>query len=372
MRLVLFLLITVPFAIITYQSDSGTLDSVAYDCYRTASLNWWAHKPIYDLSIIKGFVYLPQAALIDTPFMLMPGRLGIILWRGFGWALYLTALWRFVAPLPRNWRLLAFVLAVPTGVASLANGQASLHLAGFMVHAMCDVQRARWWQATAWLMVGMAVKPLMLVLVLLLWPLHRPLWWRIPVGLALFFLAPWLTGPAAYVNAQYHDAWRKLSIAEKPDELFEDFRGMLSQLGWWMPTRLYAIVRGVGALATFGGAVWATRRLKEPWVSLAFLAGAGVYTTVLNPRTQSSTYVLAGPAAALAATWLFHEKRRGWAIAMLAVIACWCTSPRRGPAWTLNWLKPLSGIVFATLFVLAQRRSTATAAPSPASDRFRH
>lgn len=354
-RLPLLLLVSIPFLVIAYLSDSGKLESVAYDCYRTASLNWWAHKPIYDLSTILGFVYLPQAALVDTPFMLVPARIGIILWRSFGWALYLTAMWRFAAPLPRNWRLCAFILAVPPAVASLANGQASLHLAGFMVHAMCDLQRARWWRVTAWLMVGMAVKPLMLVLVLLVWPLHPQLRWRIPLGLALFFLAPWLTAPDAYVTAQYRDAWAKLRIAEKPNQVFEDFRGMFLQLGWWMPTRLYALVRGLGALATFAAAVWATRRLKEPWVSLAFLVGAGVYTTVLNPRTQSSTYVLAAPAAALAATWLLRERRFGYALALAVVIVCWCTSPRHGPMWSLNWLKPLATIAFAGIFALAQR-----------------
>ncbi len=353
-RLVVVLLWGVPLTVVFVLLFTGGVDNIAVDVYRAASQSWWARRPLYNLNVIDGFVYLPQAAIVDSPLTLLPARIGALAWRGCGWALYIWSLWQFVAPLPKKWFLLVSLLAMPPAVGTLANGQASVHLAAFMVLALCDLQRERWWRVTGWLMLGLAVKPLILTLILLVWPLHRPLWWRIPLGLALFVLLPFMTAPPSYAVDQYHAAWIKLRIAERPDQLFEDLRSMFLRLDVWMSHRTYLVVRMVAALAALAGVVWARLRLRDPWMSLSLLAAAGVYMTLLNPRTQSSTYVLATPAVALSVVYLFVERRRAWAFAMVAVLACWCTSNRRGPAWTINWLKPFAAAAFTAMFVAAR------------------
>ncbi len=61
--------------------------------YRNASIAWWNGKDIYTEQV-GGYLYLPQAAILYTPFTLPPLAVGEVCWRLFGGLLLVMAVYR--------------------------------------------------------------------------------------------------------------------------------------------------------------------------------------------------------------------------------------------------------------------------------------
>ena len=52
-----------------------------FPAYRFGALQWSSGRFLYELTGIGGFPYFPQAAILFTPFALLPPALGEITWR---------------------------------------------------------------------------------------------------------------------------------------------------------------------------------------------------------------------------------------------------------------------------------------------------
>ena len=91
--------------------------------YRQASEKWWAGKESpYDMSQ-GGYLYLPQEAILYTPYQVLPKRVGEPLWRWTGLALLAVGLWRtagLMSPTQRNRIFLAAtILVIPAAPATV-------------------------------------------------------------------------------------------------------------------------------------------------------------------------------------------------------------------------------------------------------------
>src|SRR5438105_1275819 len=62
--------------------------------YSAAGRHWWAHAPLYDTRTVDDFQYFPQAAMLFGVLAPLGMPLGGIVWRGLGWGLFATAMWR--------------------------------------------------------------------------------------------------------------------------------------------------------------------------------------------------------------------------------------------------------------------------------------
>ena len=69
------------------------------------------------------------------------------------------------------------IVAIPLAWDCARNGQATLIMTGFMLLAVVDAAHSRWWRATLWLALSVAIKPLAIVLVLLIAATDRPMTW---------------------------------------------------------------------------------------------------------------------------------------------------------------------------------------------------
>jgi hypothetical protein len=147
--------------------------------YRLASTNWWAGIDPYTYDSHSGFMYLPQAAILYTPFTWGPVLLGDLLWRAAVFALFAYALVRLVRVFlgsagrvtPRTFLILT-LLAVPSSLASLRNAQFDLPLAALIVLTTAEIAEARWTSAVVWLCLAVALKPLAAVPLLLFGALY--------------------------------------------------------------------------------------------------------------------------------------------------------------------------------------------------------
>jgi alpha-1,2-mannosyltransferase len=330
------------------------VQAIPYGAYAEAGRHWLRHEPLYDLHSIDGFQYFPQAAIVFAPFAWLGSPAGDVAWRALGWFGYAWGLWR----LSRQWAprqaercfLLTTCFAVLSVTNALSNGQANLALAALILHVAADLAAQRHWRATLLLAFGLGLKPLMIVLLLLTWPLYPALRWRVPLGLGALIVSPWLLRDHAYVVAQYRACWLKLQLCATPNREFEDLQSMFDSFGFHASQARFMGARALAALGCFGLAVWTRKRVREPRASLLVAMLAGSYLVLFNPRTLSSSYALTvGPGALLAAVWLL-ERRTRIAAASLAIVLCWTVSYQLLP-FIQHWLRPLACSAWLALLI---------------------
>jgi hypothetical protein len=321
--------------------------------YSAAGRHWLAQTPLYATNTIDDFQYFSQAAMLFSALAQLGTPLGGIVWRALGWGLYGHAMWRLSSVASPDQRhrffLIATALVMLPALTSLLNGQANLHIAALMMHATVDLSGQRLRRVTLWFAVGLAIKPIMAVMVLLSCIQYPAMLWGTLAAVGLLLIVPLASAPATYVVSQYRDCASKLAMSAQPTRLFEDLRGLTRlTLGWLMPHSLLRVLRLLAAL----GAVGLCRRIRrcwpEPAASFLLFAVAGVYLMLFNARTQPNSYVIVAPAATLAATTLLLQRRSRAALPLLAIVACWCGS---ATPWTACWLKPLACVVFGALLV---------------------
>jgi hypothetical protein len=324
------------------------------DCWRVyaaAGQRLWARQPLYDIHTIDDFQYFPHAAIVFSAVTRLGAPVSGIVWRLVGWGLFAHGLWRLcVLASPKDCRrlfLIATAIVIPPALTSVFNGQANLHIAALMMQATVDLSHARR-RVVVWLAAGLALKPLMAVMMVLVWVVCPSMIWLTLMALVLLLALPLVIAPAHYVATQYHDCWIKMAMSATPDRMFEDLRGLVWKMGWLIP---FPLLRAIAALAALGAGwlcVRVRREWKEPTVSLLTFAVAGAYLMLFNSRTQPNSYVILAPAGAVAAAMLLLHRRTRAALAMLAIVACWCGSAIPS---TANWLKPLACLIFCGMMI---------------------
>ena len=334
--------------------------------YRLASTQWWAGQDTYSANAHAGFLYFPQAALIFTPFNVLPFYAGEILWRLATFGLFFYALVRlndfFLTQNNRSSEknfLILSLLAVPSSLASLRNAQFDLPLAALIILTTAEVARARWNAATVWLCLAIALKPLAAVPLLLFSALYWKLIPRVIVGLLIVLALPFLHWNPAFVAHEYGRCFETLVWAAKADEArYSDLAALLSHFGYNAPDLLKTIARVLFALIYLGLGALAVRRLIR--VEAAWVVGAlsADYLMLFNPRTETCSYVMLG--AFVASLALFDAPRSGyrWFGYVLGFIALGfaCDGiPKMGifsiHDMTDRWFKPLLALLFLPVLI---------------------
>jgi alpha-1,2-mannosyltransferase len=321
--------------------------TLSYRVYAAAGQHWLARQPLYESGTLEGFQYLPQSAMIFAIFAWLGSPTGDLLWRAAGWIGLASGLWRVTAALVPTRHAQSFLvssaLVVGPAIGALTNGQANLALAALSLHVVAALGKRRWWGAALVLAFGVALKPLLLVLALLVWVLHRPVRWRLSLALAVVFLVPWLDAAPSYVADQYTSCLGKMLLSADAGPHYENLRGLLATIGWALPRWL----DWPAAFATLGICWHVLRRIREPQASLLIATYAVSYLVLFNPRTQSTSYAMTGSMAALLA--VAHASEGRWARSLGFVLSCmlWIVNYNwDGFAFVECWLRPLGALAF--------------------------
>ena len=321
--------------------------------YARATSAWWARENLYDTTNIDGFLYLPQSAIGYTPFAVLNHPIGDVLWRLVGLGAFCHGLWRMSKRLLPGQALRVFAIGTFIALAptynALRNGQANLPLAALMLHATVDLVEKRWWRAAIWLTIGLAVKPIIVVMILLAGVLYRPMSWRLTIALVVFALSPFAAGGFHYVLTQFQQCWIKLSMSSQPDRAFSDLRGLFWSMGCVIPMSVFLFMQLIAAAATLALCFVAIRRWNEPAASAFMLTLAACYLMLFNPRTEGNSYVILTPMIALPAALLFLDGRRRLAAWILVALSIWLTGNLWAYKQTVHWMKPLACVIFLVL-----------------------
>lgn len=323
--------------------------------YRQASMKWWVGSESLYNTDQGGYLYLPQEAILYTPYQFLPKRLGEPLWRWTGLLLLAYGLWRWTKLLNPSQEehlfLAATLLVIPSTLSSASNGQVNLPLAGLLLLSGAAIARERWSFASLWLVLAVLLKPIALAPALLAAACFPPLRLRLIGGLMVALAAAYIHPDSAYVTGEYRHFLEKFLLAGQPlvKDNFSDFFGMLWHWNLHPAPAVISAVRGLAALLTLIAALVAMRRLagNRPLQAFAVMLLAALYLMLFNPRTEENSYVmLAGFTALLSARDLLAgDMRRGKWLALFCLLLA---VENYGFIYKLTriWFKPLISLGF--------------------------
>src|SRR5512139_4076667 len=177
--------------------------------YREAAFLWFLGKDLYTGAIGTGhgFLYLPQAAILFAPFAWLPLAAGEIAWRAVSIGAFAIGLRRYASLGGREAGAELFplmtALSLPLAFSCFRNGQATVLIAALMMLAVAEIADGKWVRAAIWLSLGLALKPLVLVLTLLAGALYKPMRAPLLAGTAAVLAFPFLFQGPGYVMSQY-------------------------------------------------------------------------------------------------------------------------------------------------------------------------
>lgn len=327
--------------------------------YRTAALSWFAGQGLYDGAGVGGFVYLPQAAILFAPFAMIPQTMGEVLWRLVNIGVFALGLLGFARlgqeRSGKSFFPLMTLVAIPLAWDCARNGQATLMMAGFMLLAVADMARCRWWRAVLWLSLSVAMKPLAIVLVLLVMAIDRPMTWRLLVGMAAVALSPFLAQSPAYVLQQYTAFLHNSTTAAHVGVVVQGWTSPFSALrlmGVELTEQVQMAIRLVAAFGTLALCFLVRRRYDANRSAIYVYSLAALYLILFSPRTENNTYAMLGPSIAVFLSLTFlTEKRFGQGIFLACLTVVLLGSRPIGnalaPHTIISWVPPLMATCFA-------------------------
>jgi hypothetical protein len=172
------------------------------------------------------------------------------------------------------------------------------------------------------------------------------MWLRAPVALFVALALPFLFRDQAYVLAQYRDCFTRLGQSASPAQQFEDLRGLLATLGWEIPQSVHFLLRALAAAGVLAVCTRIRKSLPEPALSFYVTSFAMTYLMLFNPRSLTSSYVMAGCVAALLGAVYILERREADAWLLVAIVFAWTLHFKLAP-FIEHWLRPLGALAFA-------------------------
>lgn len=326
--------------------------------YHKAVVDWWAQQNLYDG---WSYHYLPQFAVLFTPFHFLPSPLGDLLWRFVSAAVLVGGLWRWLRQLFGSEVSRAFLwgtlLVMPLSLGALRNGQANVVFGALMLQAVVCLYPRQWWAASAFMVLAVAVKPIGLVLVALAAVVYAPLRWRVALALAALAGLPFLFNSPAYVSSQYRQMFEHVqACVVVAGHQYADMGGIIRTFGGELDAVISKLVRMVAGGAVLG--VWwmGARRWADPLRAMWLHALAVSYLMLFNPMTESNSYVIVAPAIGLWAVWTLSKpetRRFGWVLACMGVsmgLLPTLLRPLFGNHFALFW-HPVMMIVFLAMLI---------------------
>ena len=347
-------------AIIAHDSTRSVLA-----VYRFGSTQWIAGRTLYEFTGIGGFTYLPHAAILFIPFALLPPVAGEVLWRLVNIAVFAVGLSGFARLAGersgKDFFPLMTLVTLPLAWGCARNGQATLMMTGFMLLAVADLGRSRWWMSTLWLALAVAVKPLAIVLVLLILAMERHMTLRLAVGMTVLLLFPFATQQTTYVAGQYAACLQNMALSAHVGVVAHGWTTPFTALwvaGIDVPERIQTVIRLTAAVATLVLLWMARRRQGGAPAAVHAYSLAAVYLILFSPRTENNTYVMLGPVIGLfLSKAALAEERTGKAVLLGGILTALIGSRQLEhlltPHAADSWLSPLMA-VFVAVYLLTE------------------
>jgi hypothetical protein len=337
--------------------------ATAFTVYRLAGIHWLGAQHLY--GDWRGFVYSPLAAVLFTPFGLLPPGWGNLCWTWLNAAIFLLGVYALLSSdiypgIKPRYHGIVYLLLVPLVLGNLDTGQANPTVIGLVLLAVAAAPAHH--QRVAALCVAAAtylkIYPLAVGLILLLMAPRR-LGWRLLLALLVLGFLPFLFQHWSYVSQQYHE-W--IATRSADDRRLYPLKDVPLDL-WFLLVRFghlpipgfvysaFQVLSG-GAIALFC-LVGVLRKWAKERLMAGILAFVSIWMTLCGPATELQTYVLLAPAVVLMVVDAVSGSRPLWLriglllVYLLMVLAVARTSflPSQKGLWILT-IQPVAAVFF--------------------------
>ncbi len=316
-----------------------------YPIFSFAAQGWLQGEDIYFShdrhADLDAYRYSPAVAALLVPLSFLPDGPGSVLWRlinvavlsvGFGW-------WcRRVAAdgedVGADHRAALWLLLLPLAVGSLNNAQANPLVIGLLLMAVAGCRQGRWNLAAVCLGLSTLLKVYPLALGLLLLLIHpRQLSWRLALALLAGLMLPFALQRPDYAASMYESWWRHLTTGDRSNlaihSTTKDLWLLLRMVEAPLSRTFYAVIQLGSAAAVAALCLCARRKQGASGRLLTALTVLGTAWMMLcGPATESSTYVLFGPAVVWVAFEAFWRRRSPCArAAIVGILAVFFARP---------------------------------------------
>jgi len=238
--------------------------------------------------------------------------------------------------------LLGFIAAV--------TGELDLLVTAGMLLAAAEILDERWWWAAIYLVVGVALDPKMILMLLLARTIYRSLFFR-AMGLVLvLIIAPFFFQKFLYVWNQYGLMHQMAASLNASDQQWPQFFSLLAHLGIFIPMSIQNISRFIIAVIIFIFCFHMKLRFAKPVFVILVYTVAALFLMLFNPRTEFADYIILAPALGYFITTTFLQKQYYWfkffvgmtLLIFLGLILSLIINPI-----LISWLPPLCAIGFS-------------------------
>ena len=349
-------------ALVIYKCVVDPSGRTVADNYLEGARRWLNNDNIYYGD--RGFLYLPEFAFLYSFLVHLPLWVSEALGRLIQLMILVAGLLtfcRFVAkPGEKSFLPLMTLVVFPICFSSIRNGQTNIALLGLMLLSVVALAREQWNRAGVFMTLGLVFKPTFIVFYLLAGALHRPLYWRLPLG--IFIVGLILVGFKGwdYVLLQHVNFVEMLQGAvqlgvHKAD--WASFFGIFPQLtGYFVPDQVQFATRLVLAPVTLYLAWLARKQFQKPMAAYFLYALPACYLMLFNPRNENNDYAILSVAIGFWLAAAVHRYRSPvltyfCTFLLLGIVAAWEISVRLTPGMDA-WVSQVLATLFTFFLVM--------------------
>ncbi len=293
--------------------------------YYDAALHWLNGQHLYT-GQGGGFIYLPQSAVLYTPFALFPFWLSEVLWRLVNWGLifYGVCFWlklyaqgnfkRYTSAL-----FLFSLFFIPIAFSSLRNGQMNMILVSGGLWFFAAFYKEKFWIAALILMLAFFLKPTIAVLCGLGFCLYPRIRFPVLCWGVFFLVLPFVTNIHwAYVVGEYQSGVNSLVVsANVGSDNVQSWAQLFNFLSLFsaheMPNIFQTLLRVIFAMVTLLMAIRAKKHYEIKVSYLLVYALFAAYLMLFNPRTENNDYIiLAAGIAFMGVIFIQYKNVMNW------------------------------------------------------------
>jgi len=337
--------------------------------YWQASLNWINSQNLYTGKGV-GFLYLPQSAIMQIPFAIIPFTIAEPVWRIvnislYAFSCYIVALLCRFMPIKKSFLIIS-LFSLPLAIDSARNGQINLTIATLLCITAYTLTHKKYTLSVIVCLIGFALKPYMVVPLLLICGVFpKRCLPSAVIGVLILFLFPFIFQVPDYVLHQYKEFLNTLevahTVAQRKD--FASFFGMLNVFGVNIETSVQMFCSLILALATFFYSLYHSIKSPKEESSIIIISIAISFILLFSSRTENNTYCMIGPFIAyffLRSIAMQENLRIINAIILILCYTAMAGSYEVGKLFTPDravWLAPLGLTVFIcyTLLIIIPR-----------------
>lgn len=347
------------YALVIVLLKVNTEPSIGNVCsiYFQAGERFLSEIPLYS----GKFLYFPTAAFFFTPFTALPFPIGASIWRLLNLSVFIVGIYNLTKIERTDGRKVEFLLVTIVvcllSSSAAKHGQMTLVMAGLLMLAAVNLEQAKPWRASFFMVIALALKPIALPFLMLAAVSYPASRFKMPALALLLFLLPFLFGDPRYVFEQYLNVPRMLQDASRREYrfLWASFFGLLQTLGVNLDKSERLITRSLFAAAALVAYITGKERLSETADRCLYLyAIASGYILLMSPGTERNTYAMLTPVVGILWCLARNQKDNGIRLLLGLVVLASLLSYSMSkvfPGSPLSMLKPIGTIVVMTILI---------------------